>query len=388
MTRIALDVHMIGARETGNETYATELAAALGRLGGYTYLLYTPQPAALPPQLRDQPALAARSFPDLPSAVRIPWLYPRLVRADAARLLHMMYVAPPHVACPVVLTVHDVSYRVFPEFFSPSVRLHLDLLVGHSVRHAARVITGSESARQDVIRYYHPPAERVVVIPAAAGAQYRPQAPEEVARVRAAYHLPARYFLAVGNLQPRKNLIRLIEAFTAVAGEAPDVQLILVGRSTWRGWEVAGTVARLGLEARVRCTGYVPDADLPGLYAGALGFCYPSLYEGFGLPPLEAMACGTPTITSNVSSLPEVVGDAALMVDPLAVADIAAALRRLLTDEAARCEYRRRGLTRAPQFSWARTALQTRDVYDVVVACRCGRYSDLCTCRRVPVGRV
>ncbi|HEX6608223.1 MAG TPA: hypothetical protein VF276_15075, partial [Chloroflexia bacterium] len=110
MTSIALDVHMIGARETGNETYATELAAALGRLGGYQYLLYTPHPDALPARLRAQPNLAARPFANLPSAVRIPWLYPRLVRADAARLLHMMYVAPPYVTCPVVLTVHDVSY--------------------------------------------------------------------------------------------------------------------------------------------------------------------------------------------------------------------------------------------------------------------------------------
>lgn len=369
MTTIALDGHMIGTRETGNETYIVELGAALGRLGGYDYRLYTPHPGAVVGALKSAPGISTRPFADVPSFVRIPWLYPRLVQKDHVSLLHMTYIASPRASCPVVLSVHDVSYRIFPEFFSPRVRLILRLLVGPSVRHAARVITLSECARRDVIGFYRVPPERVTVTPAAAGPQYTPQPQSEVARVRAAYNLPQRYVLAVGNVQPRKNLPRLVEAFSAAAEEA-DMVLVIVGRSAWRGSEVEATVKRLGLGERVRFAGYVPDSDLPALYTGATLFCYPSLYEGFGLPPLEAMSCGTPTITSNVSSLPEVVGDAALMVDPTSIAEIAAALRYLLTGDAARQEYRARGLNRAALFSWDRTAQLTRDVYDEVLGVR------------------
>jgi glycosyltransferase involved in cell wall biosynthesis len=367
MITIAFDGHMIGTQETGNETYAVQLAAALGRLGGYDLRLYTPAPDKVPAGLRDLPGLRVRPFAAVPSAVRIPWLYPRLLRADRARLLHVQYVAPPRLPCASVVTVHDVSYKLYPEFFSPRVRLITGLLIGPSIRRAARVLTLSESSRQDILRLYRLPPGRVLVSPAAEGPQYRPQPPEAIARVRAAYDLPERYVLAVGNVQPRKNLPRLIAAFAASAPEVPDTHLVLVGRSAWRGSEVEATVARLGLGERVRFTGYVPDADLPALYSGAACFCYPSLYEGFGLPPLEAMACGTPTITSNVSSLPEVVGDAAITVDPTSVPDLTAALRRLLPDPAARQQYRACGLQQAARFSWDRTARDTRAVYDAVL---------------------
>jgi glycosyltransferase involved in cell wall biosynthesis len=367
---VAIDGHMIGSRETGNETYVVQLAAALGRLGGYRYQLYTPQPQLVPSELLTVKSISVRPFPDAPSMVRIPWLYPRAARADAVSLLHMTYIAPPRAPCPIVLTVHDVSYRIFPEFFSPRVRLLLGLLVGPSVRRAAAVITVSECARQDIIRFYRVSPRRVVVTPEAAGPQYTPQPVGEKERVRVLYSLPQRYVLAVGNVQPRKNLPRLIEAFGVLVQDSPDVDLIIAGRSAWRGSEVEAVVTRLGLDERVRFTGYVPDTDLPALYSGATLFCYPSLYEGFGLPPLEAMACGTPVITSNVASLPEVVGDAGVMVDPTSVRDIAAALRRLLTNEEARREYQIKGLGRAAQFSWERTARLTRDVYDRVLRVR------------------
>ena len=368
---IGIDAHMVGTRETGNETYVVQLAAALGRLGGHKYRLYTPHPERLPATLAQAPNLSVRAFPDVPSFVRIPWLYPRLACADGLALLHMTYIAPPRSPVPVVLTVHDVSYRIFPRFFSPRVRLVLGLLVGPSIRHAARVIVGSECTRRDVIRFYRVPPERVVVTPDAAGPQYRPQSEEEVRRIRRKYGLPRRYFLAVGNIQPRKNLPRLVRAFSEVAGQAPDVKLAIVGRSAWRGSEVESVVRQLGLQQRVTFTGYVPDEDLPALYTGALALCYPSLYEGFGLPALEAMACGAPAIVSNVSSLPEVVGDAALLVNPTSVDQIARALSTLLNDEKMRAEYSTRSLARAAQFSWERTARLTRHVYDEVLGAKC-----------------
>jgi glycosyltransferase involved in cell wall biosynthesis len=372
VTNVALDAHMVGSRETGNETYAVQLFAALGRIGGYNYKLYTPHPQALPIGLRSSPVISVHPFRPVPSYIRIPYVYPKLLKADGARLLHVQYVAPPSAPCPSVVTVHDVSYKVYPKFFSPRVRLITALLVGPSMRRAAKVITLSESTKRDIMRFYKLPAHKVMVTPAAAGPQFRPQTEAEVNRVRERYGLSGQYLLAVGDVQPRKNLPRLVEAFGSIAGDFPDLQLVIAGRSAWRGSKVEAAAGR-SLNSRreeltrVSFTGYVPDDDLPALYSGATAFCYVSLYEGFGLPPLEAMACGTPVITSNVASLPEVVGDAAIQVNPTSVEEIAAAMRSLLTDQGVRDEYERRGVERAAHFSWECTARMTRDVYDAVL---------------------
>jgi glycosyltransferase involved in cell wall biosynthesis len=361
---------MVGTHETGNETYVVQLAEALGRLGGYGYRLYTPHPKDVPPEVFSSPAVSVRAFRDVPSFMRIPWLYPRLARKDGLSLLHMTYVAPPILACPLILSIHDVSYRVYPQFFSPRVRLLLGLLVRPGARRAARIITISESAKRDIVRFYRVPPERIVVTPLAAGGQFRPQSESDVSRVRRSYKLPTRYILAVGNVQPRKNLPRLVRAFGTLVTDIPDLALVIAGQSGWQGSEVEATVRQLGLAERVRFTGFVPNADLPALYGGAELFCYPSLYEGFGLPPLEAMACGTPTVTSNTASLPEVVGDAAVTVDPTSVAEISSALRSLLEDPRRRADYSRRGIARAALFSWDHTARLTRDVYAAVSGVR------------------
>jgi glycosyltransferase involved in cell wall biosynthesis len=372
---IALDGHMIGSHETGNETYALELALALARLDApmandYSYKLYTARPGALPAGVYSEPRLSVREFPDVPSLVRIPRTYPRLVREDGAALLHMQYVAPPFAPCPVVLTVHDVSHRIYPEFFSLKARLVVTPLTGMSIRRATHIIASSMATLRDLVRYYRVPQSRVTVVPLAAGCQYQPRPQEEQARVQALYNLPASYVLSVGTMQPRKNLGRLIEAFGSIAAEIPEVALVIAGAPTSYGSELEQKVRQRGLGGRVRFIGYVPEADLPALYSGATVFCYPSLYEGFGLPPLEAMACGAPTVTSNTSSLPEVVGDAALMVNPTSVESISFALRQFLQDPELRDTYGQKGLQRAASFSWQRTAQLTRDVYDQVVSCQ------------------
>jgi glycosyltransferase involved in cell wall biosynthesis len=235
------------------------------------------------------------------------------------------------------------------------------------MRRAAKVITLSESTKSDLVRFYRLPPNKVVVTPAAASREFTPRPKAEVDKVRERYGVSGEYVLAVGNVQPRKNLRRLVESFGELAGDFPDLTLVIAGGSGWRSSEVGAAVSRLGLESRVRFTGYVAGEDLPALYSGATLFCYVSLYEGFGLPPLEAMACGTATITSNRSSLPEVVGDAALQTDPYSVCEIASAMRRLLSDSPLRAEYECRGLERAALFSWERTARMTRDVYDDVL---------------------
>ncbi len=365
---IGIDAHMVGTHETGNETYVVQLSVALGALDGYHYNLYTPLPDAIPPDLRTVAPISIRPLPSVPSFVRIPFLYPQLARRDRLALLHMTYMAPPVLPCPLVLSVHDVSYKLFPRYFSPRVRLLLALLVGPSIRRAARVIAISESTRRDILRFYHPDPSRVVVTPLAAAPHFKPQPPGEIVRVRHAHSLATDYILAVGNKQPRKNLRRLIRAFAALAPDFPSLSLVIAGQSGWQGSQVEADVQRLGLSNRVIFPGYVPEPDLPALYAGATIFCYPSLYEGFGLPPLEAMSCGTPTVTSNTSSLPEVVGDAALTVNPTSTPDLTKALRLLLTDPTKRHEYAQRALQRAAQFSWHRTAQLTKDVYDDVLA--------------------
>lgn len=362
--RVALDLHMVGGQETGNETYAAELGAALGRNPGCDTLLYTPRPQAVAAGLVHA---RVRRTPDVPSAVRLGLLYPWLARRDRVDLIHVTYAAPPLFSGPTVVTVHDVSYRIYPEFFSPRVRATLEALVGRSVRRAARVIAISENTRRDLVRLYGLPPDRVVVTHLAAARRFEPQAADRLAQVRSRLGLPDQYVLAVGNLQPRKNLGRLVDAFAGLAAEHPDLCLVLVGKSAWRGSDVASRVSERGIAGRVVMTGYVEPDDLPAVYAGSQVFCYPSLYEGFGLPAVEAMACGAPTLTSDTSCMPEVVGDAAVTVDPTSVDAIAGGLRRLLDDPDLRARLAARGMARARTFSWDRTAGQTVDVYRAVV---------------------
>jgi len=359
---------MLGSRETGNETYVVELARSLGAVGDHRYLIYAQAGVDVPRALTEEPALEVRRFKPVPSTWRLLRLYPRLLAADRTSLAHFTYIIPPRSPCPVVVTVHDVSFRRYPQFFSPRVRLVLGLLLGFSMRQARHVITVSECSRRDIAHFYGIPAARITVTPEAAGEQFQPRGPDEIRAVRHRYGLAERYVLAVGNVQPRKNLPRLVDAFAAVAGEVSDLQLVIAGQSAWKGSDTEAAVTAAGVQDRVRFTGYVPDCDLPALYSGAAIFSYPSLYEGFGLPALEAMACGTATITSDRSSLPEVVGDAALTVDPTSTADLARAIHALISDETLQSVYSRRGLSRAGTFSWAATARATAAIYDRVIA--------------------
>ncbi len=367
--RIAIDAHMVGTGETGNETYVRGLLRGLRRIDDRNaYLLYTTDPALLPADLRGDRFQPRRVAPagNLP---RVGYAMPRAAWHDRLDLLHVTYTLPPALRCRRVVTVHDISYKLFPDTFSPRDRLLLSLAVPLSLARADRVITVSESARRDILRHYRLDGRKVVAIPEAAEEHFRPVwGRAELDRVRARYRLPDRYILAVGNLQPRKNLRRLIEAFARLkgAGTIPH-GLVLVGRSRWRGLDVLDAVKAFGLADEMVLTGYVPDADLPTLYSAAEVFVYPSLYEGFGLPPLEAMVCGTPVIASATSSLPEVVGDAAVLIDPTDVGDLTTALTRVLSDAALRQRLSTAGVARAARFSWDDTARRTLAVYEEVL---------------------
>jgi len=366
---IALDVHVIGERETGNETYMLNLVRGLLTVApDRCFALLTPHPERLPEDVRRAANARVMQIRPANSFVRVPFSLPYMAWSARASLLHVTYVLPPLCPCPGVATVHDLSYLIFPHDAPPRDRLVLRPLLPLSVRRAAAVIVISESTRRDVINRLGVPDARITVTPLAAPPHIRMVTASSVMdRVRSMYGLSQEYILAVGNLQPRKNLGRLIEAFSIIRREGHDAQLVIVGQARWRQSEILRTVKERGLDNDVVFTGYVADADLSALYSGAAVFVYPSLYEGFGLPILEAMACGAPVVTSNTSSLPEVAGDAALLVDPRSVPALTDAIRAVLLDSQRANELRARGFAQVARFSWSKTAQQTLAVYDRVL---------------------
>jgi glycosyltransferase involved in cell wall biosynthesis len=300
---------------------------------------------------------------------RIAWeqlAQPWAGRRDRLQLLHApVYVGPLLPPCPLVVTIHDLTFDLFPELFRRFNRLYLQQLTRQTVRRATQIIADSESTRADVLRILGVPPEKVVTIPAGVGEEMHPlDDPEPVRALRQRYELPDRMLLYLGTLEPRKNVLAVIEAY-ALLRQRPGFahQLVIAGGKGWYYEEIYARVEQLGLRDAVIFPGYIPEAELPVWYNAADLFVYPSLYEGFGLPPLEAMACGTPVIVSNVSSLPEVVGEAGLTVPPHDVEALANAIQSLLDDPARRQALREAGLARAKLYSWKSTALQTAQLY-------------------------
>ena len=279
------------------------------------------------------------------------------------------FVLPPVAHAKTVLTIHDLSFMRYPECSSPPLLKYLLDAVPRSVARADCLLADSESTRQDLIELMHVPPERVFVVYAGVEDRFWATADtEQEAQTPARYGLDRPYILSVGTLQPRKNYPRLIRAYAQLRLEhhIPH-QLVISGGRGWLYEEIDATIRELGLMDQVRLMGFVGDDDLPALYRGASVFAFPSLYEGFGIPMLEAMCCGTPVVTSTASSLPEVAGDAALTVNPHDVAAIAEALWRALDDETLRNELRQRGYERARCFTWAGAAQSLRDVYAKVL---------------------
>ena len=288
----------------------------------------------------------------------------RLHQPDVA--LFPNYLAPlaPTPSVPRVVTVHDMAVFSHPETFTWKKRVLQRRLLPSLLRAVEGIVTPSESTRRDLLRLIPGIDPRRVVAShlAADPACHEPVTPAQLERVKQAYQLPERYLLAVGTLEPRKNLVRLIRAFEQVWTEGSDVRLLLVGGKGWRDAAIAKALNESPARAGIEALGYVDFDDLRALYHGATAMCYPSLYEGFGLPVVEAMACGAPVLTSLGSSLDEVAAGAAVQVDPLDVSSIAAGLDRMLRDADLRQTLTARGHQRAGQLSWARTAAATREV--------------------------
>ena len=376
--RVGIDARYVYDHFPGIGRYVYALATALGELEHGHTLLLLHNPALRSSRL-DLHAL--KRFPNIelvettarPFSLAEQAQVPALARRLRLDLLHCPYYIRPYgpLPCPSVTTIYDLIGRRFPKLLPWRGRLLFDLATRLAIRRSQRVIAISGSARDDIHHYYRVPRERIALTPLAADRSFAPQPPAVIAALRARLGLPARYVLFLGANKPHKNGERLVRAWRRVVeegGEATaDATLLMAGHYDPRYPEAKQLVAEYGLEARVRFMPNVAEADLPALYAGAEIFCFPSYYEGFGLPPLEAMACGAPVVCAFASSLPEVVGEAALTVDPHSSLEIAAALTRLLRNEGLRNQMRERGLRRARQFSWRRTALATLDVYEDAV---------------------
>lgn len=360
---------------TGTETYSRELIAhvlPLAAARGVRVILYAREP--LSPRL-----FGLSRWPEhvTPQVIRVPrlWTHVGLAAALHRHPPDVLFV-PAHVVplrvpagLPVAVTVHDLGYEYFPDAHPLRQRVYLRWSTRHSARRATLLFAVSRATARDLHRLYHVPREKIrVVYPGLPTLPHPLPSSEEVREVQARYGLTAPYFLFVGTLHPRKNLLRTLDAFARLGAPASDtspsvgVHLVLAGKAGWLSEPILARARAADLRGRVHVLGYVPDRDLVALLKGAVALVFPSLHEGFGFPVLEAQALGVPVLTSTGSSLPEVAGDAALLVDPFDVSGIAEGMRRLLNDVSLRDDLARRGKRNVMRFSWERTASQVLEM--------------------------
>jgi glycosyltransferase involved in cell wall biosynthesis len=364
--KIAIDVHSVGSQAGGNETYFRQLLAGLAAdQSDHEYTLFH-APGTTLAEIGGDPRFRLVPIPRNPVR-RICLSLPRRLRAAKPDVFHCQYVLPPWGRPKTVVTIHDLAYEHLPESFHPLERLRMKTLVRRAARQADHILTVSNYSAADIASRYGVPRERVTVTYLAASERFRPRE-KQASREQLARHygIDSPFILYVGRVQARKNLVRLVEAYARVRQHGSTPKLVVVGKKDWGSERLLAKISELGLGTEVVFPGYVRYEDLPLFYNAAEVFVFPSLFEGFGLPVVESMASGVPTICSRGSSMEEVAGDGALLIDPLDTAALADALERVLGDAGLRAQLISRGLLRSSGFKAGTLAAQTLEVYRAV----------------------
>ena len=365
--RVGIDAHCLGQKKTGNETYTHNLVSHLGHLDrdGIEYFVYLREKYDLSSSGFQGQSLHPKVFRLMNPLLRIPFAFGRESKIDKLDVFHAQYVLPYNLDCRTVLTVHDVLYERFPQLFPKLEYYWLRAGVRRSCQKADSIITVSETSKRDIVEFYDIDPARITVTYLGADPRYHPL-DREIAKkaLKDQYGIEEDFILYVGAIQPRKNIARLLSAFARLKNDLRiPHKLVIVGPKAWMVESTFAALQQSPARDDVIVAGYVPTADLPYFYNAATVFVYISLCEGFGLPVIEAMACGAPTITSRGSSLEEVSGQAAVLVDPSDETSIAEAMRRVLTDSELRSNLRELGIARSRDFSYCRMASQTREIY-------------------------
>jgi glycosyltransferase involved in cell wall biosynthesis len=361
--KIAIDVHSLGTQAGGNETYYRQLLSGLADdKSSHQYNLFYTH-AGAPVQTQSDPRFHFERIPHNP-IVRICGVLPRRLKKIRPDVFHCQYIMPPFVKVPTVVTIHDLAHEHHPDFFHPLEARKMKTLVRWTASRADHILTVSEFSANDIARRFNVPREKITVAYLAASPEFQPRdksrSQEQIAK---SYGIDAPFILYVGRIQARKNLLRLVDAYHRVRQEGITSKLVIVGKQDWQSEQLLEKIKTLGLESSVIFPGYVPFHDLPPFYNAAELFVFPSIFEGFGLPVIESMASGVPTITSFGSSLEEVAGNGALLVDPLDTDAITQALGKALTDMPLRQQLVTQGLRRSAQFKPDMLAQKALEVY-------------------------
>jgi glycosyltransferase involved in cell wall biosynthesis len=369
--RIGIDATALPPNPVGAGNYIIQLVRSLAALETeHQFTIFAQQRGReligdLPPHFHWAVA------PNLSPAVRLLWeqlRLPALVKHSKVDLLHSPhYTRPAVLPCASVVTYHDMTFFLFPELHTRVKRIFFPFAIRQSARHADMLIAASENTRRDAIRILGIPAERIITVPLGISEDFRPiKDPALLDDGRKRFQLPPEFILYVGLIEPRKNIPLLLKAYTRLVDQIDPPPLVLVGRLGWMYEQVFQLVEQLKLKDRVYFKGYIPTQNLPIVYNLAQIFVYPSTYEGFGFPPLEAMACGTPVITTAISAMLDNVGDAGFLIPPQDEAALTQAIQTLLSDQSLRHHLSSAGRLRAAEFTWKHTAMETLKVYQLV----------------------
>ena len=361
--KIAIDVHSLGTQAGGNETYYRQLVRGLAHDDSKnSYILFHTHPFALD-EIKTDPRITLRRISRNP-ALRLSTTLPLALRAVRPDVFHCQYIKPLWGAGKTVVSIHDLAHEHFPEFFHPLEVIRMKKLVPWTAKKALHILTVSEFSADDIADRFGLSRDKITVTYPSASPEFQPRNKESCREHLAQrYGIRAPFILYVGRIQARKNLLRLVEAYAHLRNKGAAVQLVIVGKKDWQSELLFEKIRKLQLGSSVLFPGFVPFGDLPLFYNAAELFVFPSFFEGFGLPVIESMASGTPTITSFGSSLQEVAGDGALLIDPSDSGSIAAGLEKVLGDQEFRKGLIQRGIQRASQFKQEELAQKTLAVY-------------------------